>query len=181
MDVWEGGVLGEAFFGGGALRKLGIRSGVHEPIMHIVDLLPTLLNVTGARRLLKKPLDGVDQLGVLQGGEPVRDTFFLGYSVEKPDQARLGTKNSYTAVRSGKWKLVRAPDRLAYQLFDLENDAGEENDLFADNSLIVQKLMASMAAYEQDFNQPPAKEDASCPARTYGMTSWGEASWEPWC
>lgn len=181
MDVWEGGVLGEGFIGGGALRTLGIKNGRHRPTFHTLDWLPTLVDMTGATRKSKKELDGLSQLSVLQGGEPRRKTYFLGYSVTRAsDQGKRGTRGELTALRHEDWKLIRKENRVSYELYNLRNDPGESMDISKKNRALVQRLAARMRRYERDFTRP-AEEDKRCPHLSFAETSWRQKCWKTWC
>ena len=49
--------------------------------------------------------------------------------------------NGRFAVRKGKWKLVLPHQKKRMELFDLTNDPGEENNIFASNKKIATKLL----------------------------------------
>jgi hypothetical protein len=54
-------------------------------------------------------------------------------------------------VRQGKWKLVRIGNRS--ELYDLETDLGEKDDLSNQNSEKLQELTALLEAHILDFKQ----------------------------
>lgn len=173
--------MGEAFISGPARSKLKIRSGKHKTVMHTVDWLPTLASITGANSSGILPLDGVDQWKALKGGKSPRDLLFLGYSASDKQFGRYGSKDNYTAVRYGRWKLVRDPDFKTYYLYNLDNDPGEQDDLSSQQKKIVRYLKRKMKQYEKDFAEPQPFKDRSCPKVTYGKTPWGQPAWQPWC
>lgn len=179
-DIWEGGVLGEGFLSGPAMAKLDIPTGVHEPIIHTVDWLPTLASITGSHRTGSLPLDGIDQWSVLQGGIPKKKTFFLGYSATDKHGGKYGPDDNYCAIRQDNWKLIRDPDKTTFYLYDLSEDPGEENDLSSRNTEVVMLLKAEMLQYEQSFAQA-LKKDETCFKRSFGETPWGQTAWRPWC
>jgi arylsulfatase A-like enzyme len=107
-----------------------------EPV-YSTDFFPTLLAATGHDPLPQQHLDGVS---------------FLPY-LEKPDTAPSGRPMFWhyphwgnqggspgTAVRAGKWKLIRWqwPERT--ELFDLEADPSEKNNLAAEQPEITGDL-----------------------------------------
>lgn len=174
-------MLGEAFIGGPARLKLKIRQGVHVPIIHSVDWVPTLSAITGGAPNGVKYIDGINQLSVLQGGPPVRSSYFLGYSVKgTPGDGKYGPRKAYTALRSQNFKLVRHPNRATYSLFDLSKDRGEKRDVARNYPRMVQAMKARMIWYEKRFIAA-ALEDKSCPRITFMKTSWGQLAWRPWC
>ncbi len=99
---------------------------------HITDFMPTVLELAGAsypqeregRRLL--PLEGLSLAPVLKGDRlPPRRIF-----MEHEDNR---------AVREGRWKLVALKDR-PWELYDIEMDPTEMNDLAANNEDLVSRM-----------------------------------------
>jgi arylsulfatase A-like enzyme len=117
--------------GGIATPMIARWPGVTQPgsrthqVGHVVDFMPTLLDVTGAAYPEKRngvavlPPDGLSLLPVLEG------------------KARAGHKSlcwylyGNRAVRQGKWKLVWGDNTRQWELFDLESDRTETDDLTA--------------------------------------------------
>jgi arylsulfatase A-like enzyme len=109
-----------------------VKPAVVNEMMHIVDMYPTLVGLSGARPGSNKPLDGIDVWPTIGAGRPSpRDT--MVYNVE-PYRA---------AVRKGNWKLVWTtllPPSV--ELFDLSNDPSESNNLADQNPEKVKELQA---------------------------------------
>lgn len=104
-----------------------------ETTTHSNDLLPTIAAFSGAKTE-ELEVDGVNLLPLLTSGEPLKKrTLFW----------RAG--NGW-AVRSGSWKLVFEDGRR--QLFDLERDIAEQNDLSSEKP----KLAASLTRAWQNWN-----------------------------
>lgn len=100
---------------------IGAGSVNREPA-HVIDILPTCLAIAGvsypaflAGRKLK-PTEGISLLPVLKN-QP-----FAGHT------ALFWEHEGSRAVRKGKWKLV-AENRKVWELYDLEADRAECNDL----------------------------------------------------
>ena len=92
------------------------------------DFLPTLCDLTGSPLPSTHPLDGSSIVPVLTGKNSrieERD-FFWHY----PLAARhfLGGRSS-GAIRSGEWKLIEFFDADEIELYNLENDPGEAENL----------------------------------------------------
>ena len=111
-----------------------------------MDFLPTLAGLAGARTPEDRILDGKDIRSLLLGEPGARsphDAFF--YYI----------RNNLEAVRCGKWKLhVRKWDRDAMtmpELYDLEADLGETNDVAAQHPDIVAELQARLQACREDI------------------------------
>src|SRR5205823_9089681 len=102
---------------------IAARGQLTAEVGHVIDLLPTFLELAGAeypksfhnRELT--PLAGKSLVPVLQGGRLGERT--LGWEHE-------GNR----AVRVGDWKLV-APYRGEWELYDLKSDRTELNNLAA--------------------------------------------------
>ena len=76
------------------------------------------------------------------------------------------------AVRKGKWKLLEYGDQLS-QLFNLETDLGERNDLSAKHPEVVKDLRASWNAWSAQMAKP------AWPPRSRDITVNGlKLNWE---
>lgn len=107
-----------------------------EPI-YSTDFYPTLLAATGHDPLPEQHMDGVSFLSYLEkpGTAPSGRAMFWHY----PHWGNQGGSPG-TAVRAGKWKLIRWqwPERT--ELFDLESDPGEKTNLAAEQPEVVGDL-----------------------------------------
>jgi len=129
-------------------------------VADMMDWLPTVVELAGARLPDDRPIDGRSLVGVLEGrGEREATPFFyLRIRIPFGDEAyEVG------AVRDGKWKLKLAqrgyPRLLEYfmkaemyhhprMLFDLEADPGEQHDVAADHPDVVGRLSKDIDAFE---------------------------------
>ncbi|HEY64379.1 MAG TPA: arylsulfatase [Caldilineae bacterium] len=123
---------------------------VHEPV-HIIDIMPTLLELTGARypdeyegrKIL--PLEGESLVPILRG-EP--------WTRESP---LCWEHEGNRAVRLGRWKLVsRYPGK--WELYDMIEDRTELNDLADKNKPKVKELAAIYDAWAERCNVLPWEE-----------------------
>ncbi len=121
-----------------------IAPGEANGVMHVVDMLPTLAKLAGAKVENTKPIDGMDIWQALAAGKgSPRDG--LVYNIE-PTQG---------AVRDGKWKLVwqvLLPPKL--ELFDIEADPSEKTDLSASNPQKVAELQARVIELARTMAPP---------------------------
>lgn len=120
---------GSAFEGGVRVPAVIKWPGIIEPgricetpiITH--DYFPTFLDVVNSQAECE--FDGVSLLGILEGDtvEMKRDLFwhFPHY--------HAGGDGPYTAVRSGRWKLIERHEDGRSLLFDLDEDPGESNEI----------------------------------------------------
>ncbi|MDX2377526.1 arylsulfatase [Microbacterium sp. LRZ72] len=123
--VHEGGIAAPLIASWPAGGVGGARGGsvLHDPA-HVVDLLPTVLGATGAP--LPDRLAGEDVLDLLRGGTASERPLFWEH---------IGNG----AIRRGGWKLVRE-DGSDWELYDLENDRTELDDVAAQHPELVEEL-----------------------------------------
>ncbi|MEE8451363.1 MAG: sulfatase [Thermoguttaceae bacterium] len=115
-----------------------------------LDLMPTLAKLAGTSAPTDRVIDGLD-IWPLMSGQPgaksPREAFFYYYT------------NQLQAVRSGKWKLhlPRKPRGRANQndqwpqLYDLESDIGEQNNVAAAHPEVVERLSALAEQCREDL------------------------------
>lgn len=99
------------------IRGPGVpQNQVEDALVYLYDLYPTLAELAG----LSKPsdIDGTSLVPVLDGSkDQVRSSLFTAY------------RNTVRAVRDDQWKLIRYPERDHNQLFNLNKDPLELNNL----------------------------------------------------
>jgi arylsulfatase A-like enzyme len=121
----------------------GIPQGNSEALVYLFDLAPTILGLTKVEGL--EGMDGRD-LAPLWNGEQdaVRDLLMTAY------------RGTQRAVRDARWKLIHYPLLDHSQLFDLQEDPYELNNLAADSTHRERRiaLMDSMRALQQRFGDP---------------------------
>jgi len=123
-----------------------------EPVLS-TDFFPTILAATGHDLLPEHHKDGISLLPYLKKPDAERSgrPLFWHY----PHWGNQGGSPG-TAVRDGKWKLIHWgwPERI--ELFDLEADPGELNDLSEEHPEIVASLGKKIEAFlaETDAYQP---------------------------
>ncbi|WP_316798649.1 arylsulfatase [Pedobacter frigidisoli] len=113
---------------------------------HIIDLAPTFYELAGAKYpatfngVQTNPLAGQSLLPLLTGNaEEIQRKEPLAWE-------RGGNK----AIRDGKWKLVSiGTNGGKYELYDIEKDRAENNDLAAKHPEIVDKLKLEYAQWAQ--------------------------------
>jgi len=137
--VWEGGLRVP-----GIVRWPGhLPAGVIETgIATIMDFFPTMIESAGGVIPSDRPIDGNNILPMLQGKRPAPNSDFYYFSGA-----------NILAVRSGPWKLHLAqPDPTAKnggqvrfaaaQLYNLEQDPSERNDIVRSHPEIASRLKA---------------------------------------
>ena len=112
-----------------------------------IDVTPTLLAASGAAAPSNVQFDGINLLPLWQGevdSLPDRTYFVQAHRGNEPQRYR-----AFAAVEH-RYKLVQplsfrepAPSDAAFELYDLVEDPGEENDIAADRPEVVERLKES--------------------------------------
>ena len=91
-----------------------------------MDSFPTILEVAGLEPGGGQEIDGKSLVPLLkQAGGFDREAIYFHY----PNYAFHKKNRLASAVRSGKYKLIRRYDDGSLELYDLDNDLGEKNNL----------------------------------------------------
>lgn len=124
---------------------------VREPA-HLVDLVPTFVDLAGGRVPRSWEPDGPVSLTAGTSLAPL----VTGGSFARPRPLYYQWRNG-RAVREGRWKLVKH-GKEPWQLFDMEADRIESKDLAAQHPERRDRLVALWQAWldDPDFNGRPA-------------------------
>ncbi|MGZ3818978.1 MAG: arylsulfatase [Mucilaginibacter sp.] len=142
-----------------------IKAGeIKKGTAHLIDIAPTFYEIAGAK--YPKEYKGVVPFPL--AGESLTSLLFQDkdFSRSKPIfWERAGNR----AVRSGKWKLVSIYPRYKWELYDLEKDRGETNDLADKNPAVVNDLSAQYFEWAKqtgvvDFDRVKPKRELLGPA-----------------
>jgi arylsulfatase A-like enzyme len=114
----------------------------HEPVWQC-DLYPTLLAAAGLPAEARGPLDGINLMPWLLGGQPPADRDFHWHY---PYYSNQGGSPS-GAIRSGPWKLIEAYESGAAALYNLERDISETVDLSAAEPQRTAALLAALRSW----------------------------------
>jgi arylsulfatase A-like enzyme len=88
-----------------------------------IDFFPTIIEAAGAR-LPDRIIDGESLIPLLrQKGQLNRDSIFWHFPHYR------GEIVPYSIIRQGKWKLIKRYEGKQFELFNLQNDVSEKNDL----------------------------------------------------
>ena len=117
-----------------------------KEVIHVVDILPTLLGIIGQEA---SGIDGMDVLPILKGAKQTR--------TEVP----LHIAPTRAALLDGKWKLVISPEEpvngassMQVYLFDIKTDPYEKTDLKKKRPKVFKKMMSKIEAYRK-ASYPP--------------------------
>jgi arylsulfatase A-like enzyme len=133
-SVYEGGI--RVPFLASWPARLPQNTVCREPVI-CLDIFPTICAATGAALPKDRVLDGRDMLPALLGkaSRPLHEALFWDGDEER------------RAVRAGSWKLV--DNRGALELYHLESDLSEKNNLAGQRPEIVKRLQETFAAWRR--------------------------------
>ncbi|AGA77729.1 sulfatase-like hydrolase/transferase [Echinicola vietnamensis] len=121
---------------------------VFEHPVSSLDLTPTFVALAGGESKEEDQFDGLNLMPYLQG--------------EKEGAPHDEMKWKFTvsaAIREGKWKLVRLPDRLP-MLFNLQTDFSEQYDVALENLAITKNLLKKLGDWDVRLPHPLFLEGA---------------------
>ncbi len=119
----EGGTRSPLIMTWPAGIKSELRGSLTDEVCHVIDLMPTLIEIAEANPVNQKPLpiEGQSFSSVLTGDKGA-------YS---PHDALFWAHSKGKAIRVGDWKLV-SENKRPWELYNLADDPTELNDLVAD-------------------------------------------------
>lgn len=116
-----------------------IKAGtVAKGTAHLIDLAPTFYEVAGAKYPAKSADIAINPLP----GKSLAPLLFKGEELQRGEPLfweRAGNR----AVRKGKWKLVSIFPSYQWELYDVEADRGETQNLASRYPLVVDELSAA--------------------------------------
>lgn len=149
--TWEGGV--RVPFCVKWPGKIPADKVYENPVIQL-DILPTILAVTGAKVKPAKPLDGVNLMPYLSGENQ-----------GKPHETLYWKFGQQWAIRKGDWKLVVARGgSMSPELYHLSEDIGEKQNLAAEKPEIVADLKVDYEKWLAE-QAPPSAPDTFSPKK----------------
>lgn len=119
-----------------------LNAGIYHYPVSTLDILPTLINVSGKSITPYKELDGVNLLPYLTKQKNTR-----------PHQTLYWKKENRAAIRDGDFKLLRFPDRPA-ELYNLKADIAESQNIAGENPEILKHLYKKLFNWELTLERP---------------------------
>jgi len=122
------------------------------------DFYPTLLEMLGFPAMPKQHVDGKSFVAALKGKEQDRGAIYWHF----PHYSNHGYQSPGGAIRLGNHKLLEYYENGNVQLFDLEKDLGEQNDLSKAKPEVTKKLLKMLHDWrrEVDAKMPQVKTAA---------------------
>lgn len=122
-------------------RGIAARGGIVNDVGHVIDLMPTLLELADAKYPTEfdsrkpLPLDG-RSLALLFRGENRVSHEFLAWQVPQ-----------HQVLREGNWKIIRSNANTPWELYDLARDGTETTNRAAQHPDLVHRLRAKWESW----------------------------------
>ncbi|WP_235296921.1 sulfatase [Portibacter marinus] len=152
---WEGGIR-EPFF----IQIPGVEHQNVEYPASGIDFYPTLLDYAGIDLPEDQIIDGVSLKPVIEGKSLGERPLYWHY----PHYGNQGGEPS-SIIREGKWKLIHYYENDHIELYDLEADLSEENDLSKSNPSKAKALKNQLSEWLKAVSaNMPRKDEQHDPA-----------------
>lgn len=150
--LYEGGVRSSLIVWGGLVAKRNYFN--RTSVFSAVDLVPTLLDLTGTPHPKGAKFDGESLPAILLGKSAASRKAPI-YFRRPPDRDAFYGDNDLPdlAVRDGQWKFLCEYDGTEPELFDMEKDRGETRNLAAQHPDLVKKFTQACIAWHKSM--PP--------------------------
>ena len=106
-----------------------------------IDVFPTLMEIATGKKYKNKNIQGKSLMPILKGNTPrklAKRSLFGFRSYE----------DQYCSIVSGDWKIIKYHSGK-YELYNIKNDAGEQNNLIDSEVKIAKKLKRKLVKWEK--------------------------------
>ncbi|PQV48233.1 arylsulfatase A-like enzyme [Jejuia pallidilutea] len=141
---WEGGIREPYLIKAPMLKNTP--KTIDYPVSGI-DFYPTLLDLAGIESKPNQTIDGVSLLPLLKGGSLSTRALFWHY----PHYGNQGGE-PVSIIRKGAWKLIHYWENGVDELYNLEKDPSEQNNVYQNNLKLARKLRRELDAYLVNTN-----------------------------
>lgn len=144
-EILEGGIKVPFFIYSKNLKPIENAS-----VTSVVDILPTLAGMCELKMPQNIPFDGKNLSPVFEGKtDKNRSVFFHTSSYTGNGKSNgLVWQTPSSVVRKGKWKLIQSLEDDTVQLFDVEKDLAESQNVAPQNSSIVEELLSELKKWQ---------------------------------
>jgi len=122
------------------------RKHVSDILCHAVDIVPTLLEITGAKKPDAVKFDGISIRPLLDPAAKTGNWPLDRILVTDSQRVRDPIKWKQTAVMSGKWRLVNGRE-----LYDIKTDPGQQKNIITGHAAQAEKMRAFYDAWWKEL------------------------------
>ncbi|NQU53501.1 MAG: sulfatase [Bacteroidetes bacterium] len=124
-----------------------------------LDFYPTILEVAGIRKPIDKVLDGQSILSVMKGDKLDERPLYWHFPIyleggNKETQDPVFRTRPGSAIRLGDWKLIQYFENNDLELYNLQDDISEKNNLAGSNLEKVEELLSMLEIWRTETNAP---------------------------
>lgn len=144
-SVYEGGVREPMIVQWKGKIPAGTRSD--HPVI-IEDFFPSIIELAGINKpQFTQQVDGFSFVPVLEGKKISRQEPLIWHYPHRWTVEDGPGINFFSAIREGGWKLVYDHKKEALELYNLQNDIGEHNNLINEHNRVAKKLAVQLTEY----------------------------------
>ena len=140
--------------------KIGAGRVVNEPV-NSIDFYPTLVELAGSTMPQGQIADGLSLSPILNGGNALeRDALYFHFPayLQAYEDAPGWRATPFGSIRMGRYKLIEFFEFGQLELYDLEEDSLESNNIALERPEITAKLYERMQAWREETNAPVPTE-----------------------
>jgi arylsulfatase A-like enzyme len=133
----------------------------HSPVLS-TDMYVSLLQLAGTPQsaIVKAKADGQSFLPLLRGANQQPQQRVLAWHYPHKWGPNGDRYEPFTAVREGDWKIIYWYEAAEWELYNLQDDVGEINNLVEERPEVAARLKEALRAWmlEVDAQRPVSKE-----------------------
>jgi arylsulfatase A-like enzyme len=121
------------------------------------DLLPTIIDLAGNKKLINKKLDGGSFKNILHGKKTKVKRNINGLIFHVPYKNKIALDRPHSAIIINDMKLIKFYDNSEIRLYDLSYDLSESLDLSTKKIRLARKLEKKLENYLSSVKAPKWK------------------------
>lgn len=120
-----------------------------EPVLSM-DFYPTTAELTDTDLPKNQPIDGTSLMSIVKDEAKSlnRESVFWHFP------CYIGRGEPSSAVRMGDWKLIEKFQDESFELYNLQNDPGENKNLASSESEQLKRLQETLRTWQNELNAP---------------------------
>lgn len=142
--LYEGGIREPMIVRAPGVTRPGSTS---DAVVSSTDFFPTILSLAGQPLAPELHADGQDLTPILQGDSATPRQLFWHYPHYHGSSWKPGA-----AIRDENWKLIEFYETDDVELYDLEKDPGEQNNLAGDRRTVTSLLRTKLRNWQTSMN-----------------------------